>query len=36
LMLFLLLLVCCVACAMVRYYPFPLPCVGGGTFIWLN
>jgi hypothetical protein len=22
-----------VTCAMVRYYPFPLPCAGGGTFI---
>lgn len=36
LVLFLFLLVCCVACAMVRFYPFPLPCASGGTFIWLK
>ncbi len=34
--LLLLLLVCCVVYAMVRYYPFPLPCASGGTFIWFK
>jgi len=27
------MLVHCVACAMVRYYPHPLPCASGGVHL---